>query len=97
MADQWNRHHRKCRSKGGKRFANGYRNLMRVPVAKHRSWHCLFENLSAHEICAIINEVWLNPEWKFICVKRKRGTRRDRKIQSRKGKKNGGNPPCNIG
>jgi hypothetical protein len=84
MSERYNRHHRKPRSKGGAHFVNGHHNIVKVPVPKHRFWHGLFENLSAQDICAIINEIWLNPEYKFICVKREKGN-------SRRGKKNNSN------
>lgn len=76
MSERFNRHHKKCRSRGGKRYVNGHNNIVRVAVNKHRFWHGLFENLPAQEICAIINEIWLDPEYKFICVKREKGDRK---------------------
>ena len=69
------RHHRKPRSLGGKRFVNRHKNISLVSVTLHRAWHALFLNLSAQEICAIINEVWLNPEYKFVCERREKGKR----------------------
>lgn len=75
----YNRHHKKPQSKGGKRFVNGHHNIVRVPVVKHRAWHSLFENLSAQEICALINQVWLDPDYKFICTKRERGNSKRRR------------------
>jgi hypothetical protein len=76
MDRRTDRHHKKCQSKGGKRYVNGHHNIVRVPVFKHQAWHTLFGNLSAQDICAIINQIWLDPEYKFICVKRERGNSR---------------------
>jgi hypothetical protein len=59
-------HHRKPTSIGGERQAN--RNKSDVPRIQHQSWHNLFSNHSAPTICAIINEKWLDPDYKFICV-----------------------------
>ena len=78
-----NRHHKKPRSRGGKRYVNGHHNIVKVSVVKHRAWHTLFENLTPQEICAIINQIWLDPDHKFVCTKRERGNsaRRGRKVQ----------------
>ena len=59
-------HHRRPRSKGGKTTPE---NISIVDQLKHRSWHTLFANLDAHEICEIINSVWLDPAYKFECKK----------------------------
>jgi len=60
-------HHRKPRSIGG---GNNTDNLIDVPVTKHRAWHTLFENLTAVFICRLINDVWLDTDYKFVCVPR---------------------------
>ena len=60
-------HHRLCRSLGGR---NDDRNISVVTANKHRAWHSLFNNMSAHEICAVANTIWLDPDYRFICIRR---------------------------
>ena len=60
-------HHRKPRSIGG---TNEHRNISRVPVHKHRAWHLLFSNFSPEIIAEIISEVWLDPDYKLVAVRR---------------------------
>lgn len=62
------RHHRLPRSRGGE---SDERNISFVERDNHRAWHKLFENKTAPEIADIINSVWLDPDFKFICVKAK--------------------------
>lgn len=69
---KYNRHHKLAKVNGGKKYVNGHTNIVRVPVETHRAFHYLFGTLSAQDICAIIN-TWIDPNWKFICVKRERG------------------------
>jgi len=59
-------HHRKPTSIGGARFAD--RNKSEVPRIQHQSWHILFSNHTAPTICAIINEKWIDPDYKLICI-----------------------------
>ena len=60
-------HHRRCRSNGGGEEGS---NLVTVHTFLHRSWHNLFQNKLPPEICDIINDVWGDPRYKFICVRR---------------------------
>ena len=53
-------HHRKPRSLGG---SNSDTNVSHVSVSRHRAWHTLFRNYTAHQIAKIINDTWLDPEW----------------------------------
>jgi len=56
-------HHRKPKSKGGtKRPAN----ISKVRQTQHRAWHTLFANYSPAEIVAIINAIWLDPDFYLI-------------------------------
>lgn len=88
---EYNRHHRKCRSNNGNcHVVNGHKNIVYVPVKKHRFWHGLFENLSPQVICQIINDTWLDPDWQFICVRREKGNYRRRKNAHKKNPNNGG-------
>lgn len=65
------RHHRKPKSLGGK---DDDRNISFVPVKQHRAWHTLFRNESPQEIARRINLAWLDPDFYFVCVPRKRKT-----------------------
>ena len=60
-------HHRRPRSKGGKTKDD---NLSRVNKNKHIGWHILFKNYHPEIICQIINRVWIDPEFRFVCEKK---------------------------
>lgn len=60
-------HHRKPRSLGGK---DNDENMSHVSVSKHRAWHNLFKNYSAEQIVKIINDIWIDPEYKLILQRR---------------------------
>jgi hypothetical protein len=62
------RHHRKPTSIGG---TSEKRNLSHIPRGQHEAWHLIFSNHTAETICAIINEKYLDPDYKFVCVKRR--------------------------
>ena len=68
------RHHRKCRSNGG---SNHVTNISMVKSGKHESWHHLFKNFTAFKIAEIINEKWLDPDFKLIVVSAYTGERMD--------------------
>jgi len=55
------RHHRKPKSKGGK---GNRKNISIVPEFLHKAWHALFKNLNPKEIANIINETWIDPEYR---------------------------------
>lgn len=59
-------HHRKPTSIGGARHCK--KNQSNVPRIQHQSWHTLFSNHTAPTICAIINEKWIDPDYRFICI-----------------------------
>jgi len=61
------RHHRKPRSLGGD---NKNENIIIVSQELHRAWHLLFQNLTPEQICTVINTMWLDPDYYFICKKR---------------------------
>lgn len=61
-------HHRRPQSLGGTRSK---RNIIRIKENLHRSWHTLFQALPPEEIAKVINAIYLDPDWKFIAVKRK--------------------------
>lgn len=60
-------HHRKPRSRGG---SNEPSNISHVKHNLHMHWHGLFDNHSPEEICEIINLVWIDPDYKFVCIKK---------------------------
>lgn len=62
-----NVHHRRCRSNGG---SSNPRNLSVVNIKQHESWHCLFVNYLPEKIAQIINEIWLDPDYEFVCQKK---------------------------
>lgn len=61
------RHHRKCKSNGGT-FAK--RNISKVNSKLHQSFHNLFANADTYRIAEILNETWIDPDYKLIVVKR---------------------------
>lgn len=62
------KHHRKPKSIGG---SNKAYNISRVPRGQHESWHNLFGNKTVPEIVAILNEVWIDPNYKLIYKEKK--------------------------
>ncbi len=60
-----NIHHRKCVSNGG---SNHRDNLSLVCVKQHESFHRLFQNYTPEVIAEILNETWIDPSKKFVCV-----------------------------
>jgi hypothetical protein len=62
----YNRHHRRPRSRGG---SDDEINVSVVDIKQHASWHNLFSNLDPHTIADIISQRWLDPEFRFVCVR----------------------------
>lgn len=62
---QLERHHRKPTSIGGKEEE---RNYSYIPNFQHQAWHAIVSNHSAQTICFILNEKFLDSDFKFICV-----------------------------
>lgn len=58
------KHHRHPKSTGGITSPD---NISRIPEDKHRNWHELFHNWSPEKICRVINEIYLDPEYEFVC------------------------------
>jgi len=56
------RHHRRPQSLDG---CDQDWNISVLPEKKHQAWHCLFENMSAFEICKVINEKYLDTRYVF--------------------------------
>jgi hypothetical protein len=65
----FSRHHRKPRSLGG---GDENENISVVTLLQHQSFHNLFSNLTPPVIAQILNQKWIDPEYEFVCVKRKR-------------------------
>ena len=61
------KHHRRCKSNGGK---GKRRNGSYVSPNDHKAWHTLFENMTPHQIAEVINTLWIERRYKFICVER---------------------------
>lgn len=59
----YSRHHRKPRSLGG---GNEEYNISIVTCTQHDAWHALFGNFTPETIVRIINERWIDPDYKVI-------------------------------
>lgn len=58
-------HHRFPRAQGGENWRPEI-NVVRVNKKQHQAWHTLFDGtLTPHDICAIINAIWLDPCYRF--------------------------------
>lgn len=60
-------HHRKPRSLGG---LSTPENISKVDSEQHKAWHINFLNMTPQKIAKRINEKWIDPAWKFLCVPR---------------------------
>ena len=78
----WDWHHRKPRSLGKPQCCavDDLCNMAHVTIASHRAWHTLFSNLEAKEIASLINRVWLDPDYHFVCFSNHGGLRYRRKV-----------------
>jgi len=61
------RHHRCPKSLGG---GDEPKNISMVSEKAHQSWHYLAVNYTPEQIAKIITDVWLDPAWKMIAVRR---------------------------
>jgi len=59
------RHHRLPTSIGGK---NDESNISFISEYQHSAWHAIASNHSAPTIGFILNEKFLDPAYKFVCV-----------------------------
>jgi hypothetical protein len=59
------RHHLRPRSRGG---SDDLSNLSVVKQVDHDHFHAMFSNMLPPTICGLLNDKWLDPRWKFICV-----------------------------
>lgn len=60
------RHHRLPSSKGGRSTED---NISMVPDNAHKAWHGFATNYDALNIAKIINKCFIDPAYKFICVR----------------------------
>lgn len=62
------KHHRKPQAQGG---GDEDSNISFVRENKHRAWHLLFSgDMTPEDIAREINEVWLDPDFKLVVVRR---------------------------
>lgn len=60
-------HHRRPRSKGG---MDTPANLSMVKRKFHEAYHLLFADKDPHQIAELLNDIWIDPYWKLIVIKR---------------------------
>ncbi len=63
------KHHRKPQSKKG---TDDKSNISFVPIKKHEAWHTLFQDNHPLYICSQINNVWLDPDFKFFVYRKRK-------------------------
>ncbi len=63
----YDKHHRRPKSRGG---TGHERNISLVDKELHSCWHKLFDNYSPETIAAIISELWLDPDWELVAVRK---------------------------
>ena len=64
---QMSKHHRKTKLRNG---TDADSNISIVPVTWHQAYHTLFWDLSPQEIARMLNEVWIDPSWRLVVVRR---------------------------
>ena len=72
MREEITRHHRHERVNGG---SDEVSNISFVTQKRHESWHYLFGTRHPIDIARYISNVWLDPDWEFICIPRKKNTK----------------------
>jgi hypothetical protein len=60
-------HHRKCLANNGKDIPS---NMSHPTGKQHKAWHTLTGHMSPWNIAHFFNEVFLDPEYKFLVVRR---------------------------
>lgn len=63
------RHHRKCRSNFG---TDDESNISLVLDHHHKAFHLLFLNKDIYGIARILNETWIDPDYKLVVVKKQK-------------------------
>lgn len=59
------RHHRRPRSQKGE---SSEKNISYVPQKLHEAYHLLFANNSVYRIVEILNEHWVDPDFKIVAI-----------------------------
>ncbi len=77
MPRHLSKHHRRPRSLNG---LSTPENISIVDIKKHQAYHTLFNNMEAPEICKVLNRVWIDPSYVFICVRKEEEVVDDRPI-----------------
>lgn len=67
--NEWNWHHRKPKKLGGSGKATSP-NMIEVRIVQHRAWHTLFGIKTPKEIADTINQIWLDPDWEMVAIKK---------------------------
>ena len=57
------RHHRKCRSNGGRTTS---RNVIVIKDNVHRAYHTLFGNMTPPEIANALNRIFIDPDYRMV-------------------------------
>lgn len=45
--------------------------IVKVNARQHQSWHNLFGSRSPEKICRDINELWGDPRYEFVAIKKR--------------------------
>jgi hypothetical protein len=61
------KHHRVPRALHG---SNAASNISLVTVPQHRAFHQLFGVMTPEEIAKVLTEVWIDPKWKMVAVRK---------------------------
>jgi hypothetical protein len=64
MDEKRSRHHKRCRSNGGKTTK---RNVVMINDNLHRAWHLLFSNMTPPEVAHLINTTFIDPDYHMVC------------------------------
>lgn len=62
------KHHRKCRSNGGK---SNKRNISYLEHEIHQAWHLIFANRTPEEIADILTRRFIDPDYFIVAIKRR--------------------------
>lgn len=67
--DRITKHHRRPKSRKGTGKPS---NISYVKESQHRAFHTMFGNKHPEDIAEYLNAVWLDPDYYFICVRRRK-------------------------
>jgi hypothetical protein len=63
-------HHRRCKINGGSDSFPPH-NVALVPLKKHQAWHTLTGSMSPYQIAKMFTELYIDPEYTLVAVKKK--------------------------